>query len=194
VNLGEFKFPYGSIRLLVGDLADADCVWMHLPTPMVGASGRREGRAWVELSYTGDRTVGQGDYRQWPSQANPDVLDTLVTQYALVTINLKAKSFEPEKTAQDILKRVRWRLRGVTAQAVYTAANIALVDVLPIAVYRGTAPGMQVRMDASMDVVFAMYDGGDPGDDAGLTFGQANMATAGVVPVTIDGGTDGDPT
>jgi hypothetical protein len=165
-------FPRKPIAVLIGQLAGAQCIWVDDANPQVGASGR--GETWVELSLLSDVPKGDGEYRQAQNPANPNALLSTIVLTTLVTISLRAKSFDAKRQAYEMLKDVRAKLRTVTAAAVHADNNIAFVRTQPIAGVRAVPIGNRTRLEATMDVVWSMLDGGDPGDDDGLTLGSAS--------------------
>ncbi len=173
-------FPRKPIAVLVGQLAGVECIWSDDRNPQVGSTGRSD--AWIELYLLSDVPKGDGEYRQAQNPNNPNALTSSIVLYTLVTISLRARSFDARRQAYEMLKDVRAKLRTVTAAAVHADNNIAFVRTQPIAGIRSVAIGPRTRLEATMDVVWSMLDGGDPGDDDGLTIGQVN--SGGPVPLT----------
>jgi len=167
------SFPRQALAELVAQLGGvAQCKWVDVKTPQLGATG--QGEAWIELAITSDAGQGDGEYRQTPDPKNPTVFLNRVVLPSLVTVTMRAKSYDAKLQAGEILKAVRWKLRTVTAGAFYAATNTAMVRTHPIAIFHGAGAGNRTRLDASMDVVFSHLDGGVPKDDAGGTFGTAS--------------------
>jgi hypothetical protein len=176
------SFPRKALAELVAQLAGVECIWVEQRNPQVGATGVT-GEAWIELVMTSDVPYGDGEYRQEPNEKNPEVLCSTSVLYKLVTISLRAKSFDTSIQPQELLADVRCQVAGcVTAAAMYAANNIAFVRTHPTAGIRGMTANNRVRLEATMDVVWSALDGGRAKDDPGTTIGSVNGG--GVIPIT----------
>jgi hypothetical protein len=177
-------FPRAALADLVAQLSGVECIWPDQANGQVGATGRAQ--AWIELSFGADTGEGDGEYRQTVDPNNAAHLCTRVVLPSLLTISMRAKSNDADVQAGELLKTVRWKLRGVTAAAFYKCENVAMVRTHPIAIFRGT-PGARnrARLDATMDVVFRSDAGGVPKDDPGAVIASIN--SGGTIPFTPSG-------
>jgi hypothetical protein len=168
------SFPRKAIAALVGQLAGVECIWVEERNPQVGANGEQ---AWIELVILSDVPHGDGEYRQVENPNNPLALSSFIVLDKQVVVSLRAKSFDTEIQATELLADVRCQLNTVTAAAVYAEHNIAFVMTHPMSGIRAQGVGTRTRLEATMDVVWAARDGGAAKDDPGTTIGSASPPT-----------------
>lgn len=174
-------FPRDDFATLIGQLASCQCTWMEDANPNLGADG--VSRAWVELGEPGIEQKGSSQYLRTQNANNPNVTDGTVGGYVLFTIAIRARSQSAKRRATDVLQDVRWGLRTLTAKAFFADNNLAFVRTHPIAPSPGTTLKGRRLLQATLDVVLAGIEGGQPPDDGGQTIGQLNGG--GAVPITL---------
>lgn len=177
------EFPREGFAALVENVAGVAVYWADKGVPNPGQAQDAE-PAWIELFVLSDVTVGDYEYRQVPNANNPDGLDSVIVAQGQITIQVRARSFDEETQAYELCKRVRMGLRSMTAAAWFEQHQVAYCDAHPIASFQ-TKVDTRYRLDANMDVVLNVVEGGDAEDDQGLTIGTVNGG--GIIPGSVTG-------
>lgn len=165
-------------ELVTSKVRGIECVWDDDAKPQVGASGRLQ--AWITLTMMGVDAHGQDEERVQKHPQNPDALLSTIVGRRHVTVTARARSFDREVQAYDLLEELRTGLGTAAAADFFRNTNTALVMTHNIAVHR-SAVGGRTRLEATMDIVFARLALRVVEDDPGTTIDQVNRG--GLIPI-----------
>lgn len=169
--------PRDQLADLFAELAGVACVWTEDPQPQLGLDGGPQ--AWIELSLLGTRPQGVDEYRQATNANNAQALTSTIVGNRSVTISVKARSYDKDTQAYDLLERVRARLGSRLAQSFFLTWNLAPRRAHPIAAY-GRDVDDRTRLEATMDVELGLRVAETDNTDDGITIATASTVTPAV--------------
>lgn len=185
MTIPETTIPRAALKELVAETSRLATIWDSEEMPFLG--GDSDGpNAYAELSIVSYAAVFVDEYRQ-AYNATTGALDTQLYGYRLLTLGVKMRSFDVGSHPADLCERVRWRLRTVSARAIFARAGLALVRAGGVSLYneRADAEDSPTRLIAvgTFDIQFAMVVVDNPQDDDGRIIESVNGG--GEIPLTV---------
>lgn len=174
------RLPKAALLSLISTLSGVQAFWRTDKTPAVPGTGPALERARVWLRVNSYVTNGIDEERaiyNATTQAN----DRIVVGQRQFTLSLRAESVDANLEAYDLCERIRFRLRSLTARAIFAPANLSLRDVQPMSVLETIAAGRVMRV-AVMDVRWNLVVFADPNDGGGGIIETVN--SGGFIPST----------
>ena len=137
------------------------------PEPYVAAIDGEPGR-YFTLDLDTYATKGVDDYRQM-SDPVTGAISYSTNGYRMLTIRVKAISFDINRTAHDMLEQLRMRLRSQTSKMILRPLCLALIDfpggIQPLSIVADTRELWAATMD--IRVAFAPTESASASDDPG---------------------------